>query len=145
MPEAAADRTDAPGADFGDREQSLAESLRGSGRATRARRSVGEWSIAHRRSCRPHPHRCAEPLPNATRAGEYRDLYTNVASRFRQHTTERMPAPPCTRHAMGLDSYLSVSRFICGGRMVRPVAGREKWQDWLRSGARSILLGVHAD
>src|SRR5436190_10181851 len=80
----------APGKDFGDREQSLGGSLRGSGRATRTRRSVGKWPVACRRSCRAHSDPCAEPLPDATRAGEYRDLYANVAACLRQHTTERM-------------------------------------------------------
>ena len=42
------------------------------------------------------------------RALEIRDLYADVAARIRQHATERMPAPPCARLAMGLDSYLPV-------------------------------------
>src|SRR6187401_2063141 len=111
------ERTYAPGTDSGDREQSLAGSLRGSGRMARTRRSVGKWTVAHRHSCRAHRDAWAEPLPDATCAGEYRDLYADAAARIRQHATERMLASPAARLAMGLDSYLPVSRFVCGGRM----------------------------
>src|SRR4051794_6883774 len=125
------ERTDPPGTDSGDREQPLAGSLRGSGRVARTRRSVGKWTVGRRRSSAAQRNAWAEPLPDATRPGEYRDLYPDVAARIRQHATERMPAPPWARLAMGLDSHLPVSRFVGGGRMERSVAGREKRQDWL--------------
>jgi DNA-binding IclR family transcriptional regulator len=45
--------------------------------------------------------------------------------------SERLPAPLRTRLAMGMDSYLSLSRFLRRRRVARAAARRKEWADGL--------------
>ena len=100
------------GTDSRDRQQPLAEPLLRRGGTTGTRRSPGTRSLARRCSRRAYPDRCAEPVSDAAGAGEHGDFHTAVTGRVREHASERVPASLRTRLAMGVDSYLSLSRFL---------------------------------